>query len=275
MPELPEVEMCRSDLDHWATGRRLRRVIVADPGVVRPTLSTRPSEALPDGAAVLAGILEGQVAQQPVRAGKRIAWPFGKHAMALHLGMTGRWRLRDQEPRWGKLGLVFDGGPTVWFIDPRRFGCVSPHPVDGALALIRKGLGPDGLTAPPDGPALRARLVGRRAIKVALLDQAVVAGLGNIHVAEALWRSGIDPRRAASSLDDAEADRLAQAIPAQFRWALDAQGGDEELVYITDGGDNPFAVYGREHQDCRRCGGTVQRLPQGGRSTFWCPGCQA
>lgn len=275
MPELPEVEMCRRQLSQWGAGRRVAEVIVPDDGVVRPTLSTRPSEALPDGPARVDAALTGKVAAEPVRRGKRIAWSFGEHALALHLGMTGRWRVRDEEPRWGRFALRFEDGPTVWFIDPRRFGCVSLHPTEDALALIARGLGPDGLLDPPDGPTLRARLTGKRAIKVALLDQSIVAGLGNIHVVEALWRVHIAPTRRADSLDADEAAALARAIPEQFRWALKAQGGDDDLVYVTDGGDNIFAVYGREGQPCVRCEGTVERLSQSGRSTFWCPACQA
>ncbi len=266
--------MCRRFLAQWGAGKRIEDVIADDDSAIRTHLSTKPSDAVPGGLNKLQDALVGQVAGEPIRLGKRLGWPIGTHGLMLHLGMTGRWRTATQAPRWGRLGLHFEGGQTAWFIDPRRFGCVAL--VDGSqmLELLGAGLGPDALIEPPTGGQLAAALRGKRALKVALLDQRIVAGLGNIHAVEALWRAGIHPAIPCNALTAAAADALALAIPKQLNWALQEQGGDEDLVYVTDGGDNPFAVYGKEKEPCSKCGTAIEKSVMGGRSTFWCPSCQ-
>jgi formamidopyrimidine-DNA glycosylase len=137
-------------------------------------------------------------------------------------------------------------------------------------------LGPDpvhhGLTA-------AALLVGlgrtRRAVKVALLDQSLLAGVGNIHAAEACWRARLDPRRRADRLTRAEAAALARGLRATFRFALAKLDGPE-IVYLEAGGENPFHVYDRAGARCRHpgCQGTVRRIVQAQRSTYFCPRCQ-
>ena len=107
-----------------------------------------------------------------------------------------------------------------------------------------------------------------------MLDQTCLAGLGNIHAAEALWRAGLHPWTPVSVVPLATWEALARAIPNQLAQALSEIPVVDSFVYVTEGGDNPFAVYGREGQPCRRCGVAVQRALQSGRSTFWCPVCQ-
>jgi formamidopyrimidine-DNA glycosylase len=139
---------------------------------------------------------------------------------------------------------------------------------------VRDGAGPDALTEPLDGAGLVAALGGKRAIKVALMDQDRLAGLGNIHAAEACFRAGVAPQRPGASLSPAEWERLAAAIVAQLEATLAGVDPAEELQYVSEGGDNPFAVYGREGEACPRCGGAVAAETQAGRTTFWCPSCQ-
>lgn len=270
MPELPEVEVARRWLSRWSAGRAVVDVRVEDPACVRPRLDTRPSAALPDGAAALRSLV-GE-ARGVVRRGKRLGWASGCGAVLVHLGMTGHWvrRTSDEVPRFGRCGLVLDDGATLWFTDARRFGCLVPVASFDALG---EGLGPDALDEPCDGEALARRVGGRGPIKPRLLDQGRLAGLGNIHAAEALWRAGLAPDRSADALDGAAWARLADAIVAQLRFGLEVTDA-EEVVYLSDGGANPFTVYGREGAACPRCGGSVQRRIQAGRSTFWCPGCQ-
>lgn len=279
MPELPEVEIARRALARWTADRVVTAVEVVDPAVVRSHLSSRPSDAAPDGGAWLRASLPGTRPGIPLRIGKRIGWRFtgaADAALLVHLGMTGKWVRRGagELPRAGRLCLRLDDGAGLWFVDPRRFGCVTP--VDGAdlPAALARGLGPDALEAAPGPAGLRARLTGRRPIKVALLDQQALAGVGNIQAAEALWRARIHPELRADALSDAQWEALAAELPAQLRATI-AGEAEGEIRYLSEGGvENPFAVYGREGAPCRRCGALVERIHQAGRATCFCPVCQ-
>lgn len=270
MPELPEVETWRRAIHGWMVGRRVTAIHVLEPTSVRATLSTRPSPPAPS----LLRSIEAGAGSEVVgtgRHGKRMALQLGDAWWLVHLGMTGRFeRSGSEAPPHARVGWELASGEVVWFRDARRFGGVVPLAARGELS---EGLGPDALDA-LDGPRLAQRFSGRRAVKVALLDQGCLAGLGNIHAAEALWRAGIDPRRPVGEVSPDAWERLAEAIPAQLQDALAEMPSVEDFVYVTDGGENPFAVYGRADESCRRCDRSIQRVVQGGRSTFWCPGCQ-
>jgi formamidopyrimidine-DNA glycosylase len=135
-------------------------------------------------------------------------------------------------------------------------------------------MGPDALMEPMDGPSLQAVMVGRRSIKVALMDQARIAGIGNIHAVEALWRAGILPQRSCQELSVGEYGKLAISLVEQLRWTI-AQEENGEIQYVSDKGSlNPFQVYGRESESCTRCSDTITSKKDSGRTTFWCPGCQ-
>lgn len=275
MPELPEVENCRRQLVRMAMGRQVTAVLLPDPHAVRSRLSTNPRDADPRGPQRLRDAVLGRTLGAPVRRGKRLGWVLGEDALMLHLGMTGRWERHEDLPGpSGRIGLQLDDGFQLWFIDPRRFGCVVVLDASALDAALRKGLGPDPIVDPWTPEVLASRLTGRRAIKVALLDQTVVAGLGNIHAAESLFRAGIDPRRAVDTLTTTELDVLARAIEGQLASEI-ALLDDQPIHYVTEGGPNTFFVYGREGQSCRRCDGQVESFVQSGRSTFWCPGCQS
>jgi len=278
MPELPEVEIARRSLARWAAGRRVEAVRVPDPGAIRTHLSTRPSDALPDGPARLARSLVGARAEVPRRHGKRLGWAFTDPGAAVlaHLGMSGRFVHGDRTGtfRHGRLALDLDDGTTVWFVDPRRFGGFTPIAPERLTEAIAEGLGPDALADRLSADALRERLAGRRAIKVALLDQAKIAGVGNIQAAEVLWRARVHPEARATDLDEDAWERLAAVIPAQLERVVAAED-DGELRYLQEAWvDNPFEVYGRVDQPCPRCATPIARAVQAGRATFWCPGCQ-
>lgn len=266
MPELPEVEFCRRSLHRWATGRPVRGVEVHDPRSIRLTRTTRPSQGDPDGADRLAAIVTGALPAEPERRGKRLLWRFGDHALLLHLGMTGKWT-RLPSPHV-KVTLHLDDGP-LRFVDPRLLGGIVPTTAAEGPALLADGLGPDALTPP------LPRLTGRRAVKVALLDQAVVAGLGNLHAAEALWRAGIDPTTPCEALTPAQHRRLDRAVQEQLRFALDLLDADDEIAYVEDAGaPNPFPLYGKAGAPCPRCSTPIAKLVQAGRTTWYCPRCQ-
>lgn len=267
MPELPEVETARRQLERWAADRTIRRVRVLDPTTVRPSLSSRPT-TWPDGAARVAA-LSGP-ASRPLRHGKRLGWVIGDTGLLIHLGMTGSWVRQIDPPPHARLG--FEADAWFWFVDPRRFGCVVPVAGDALGAHLSEGLGPDALCAPLDAAGLAAAFGRRGPIKPALLDQARLAGLGNIHATEALWTARIAPHRSGATLSAASWDALARAIPAQLEGAIE---DTDALVYVNLGGDNPFRVYGREGAPCPRCKAPIIRTILGGRATFLCPTCQS
>lgn len=263
MPELPEVEFCRRALTRWAQGRRATGFTLHDPRCVRASRTARPSEGMPRGADALAATLSAPCG--PIRRhGKRLLWAFGDQALLLHLGMTGKWTRR--RPDAPKLQIDLPDGP-LWFDDPRLLGGIVPCSLADGERLLSEGLGPDALGPLPP-------LSGQAPIKVRLMDQAFVAGIGNLHAAEALWRARLHPAAPARS---AEAHRagLERAVHDQLRAGIDLLCAEEEITYIEeDASSNPFPVYRRAGRPCPRCGAAIARMIQGGRSTYWCPGCQ-
>jgi formamidopyrimidine-DNA glycosylase len=215
----------------------------------------------------------GEEVRDTARHGKRLGLEVGSGWWLVHLGMTGRFVRSLSEvaaPAHARVGWGLDDGHTVWFCDARRFGALVPLVDREALS---EGMGPDAL-APMEGPILAACFRGRRGVKVALMDQACLAGLGNIHAVEALWRAGVAPDRPVDDVPMEAWAELARAIPVQLAAGIAEVPDVQDFTYVTDGGENPFAVYGREGEPCPRCGDAVVRAVHGGRSTFWCPRCQ-
>jgi formamidopyrimidine-DNA glycosylase len=270
MPELPEVEFAARQLQDWMVGRRVVRAVIEASHVLRGA-SPR----------AIARSLEGKRLASVRRRGKYLLLAFeGGAGALLHLGMTGklvRRRAGAEEP-YSRARFELDDGFAVHLRDPRKFGRLAAGPV---AELQRReelsGLGPDAKD-PPIGPEALAERLGRthRPVKVALMDQRVLAGLGNLHAAEALHRAGVSPRRPSDRLRRDELERLAAGIAEAIAFALDQMpAGDAELEYVEEpGAPNPFLVYGRAGEPCRRCGGAVRSFPQGGRTTFYCPRCQ-
>lgn len=267
MPELPEVDHCGRTLQKWANGRRVVAVVVHDPRSVRASRTARPSEGREDGAAALAAVVTASPPGPMERHGKRLLWRFGDGALLLHLGMTGRWT-RTPHPH-AKVTLTLDDGAALTFADPRLLGGIVPTSLVAGRTLLHEGLGPDALDDP------FPPLTGRRAVKLALMDQAVVAGLGNLHAAEALWRARIAPDRPAETVTGERHTRLAEAVRDQLQFARRLLDAEEEVTYVEDAGaPNPFPVYQRDGEPCPRCGREIERFVQGGRGTWWCRGCQ-
>jgi formamidopyrimidine-DNA glycosylase len=267
MPELPEVEFCRRSLLRWSAGRAVREVEILDPRSIRASRSDRPTRGHPDGADRLRDIVLVAPPGEIRRHGKRLLWRFGAGALLLHLGMTGKWTRTPT--RYTKVRLGLDDGSSLCFVDQRLLGGIVPTTWGEGLALLSDGLGPDALDAP------LPRLTGNRAVKVALMDQSVVAGLGNVQAMEALWRAHIHPATPCDALTDAQRARLAEAVRAQLDATLAMFDGEEEIVYVEeDRSANPFAIYRRTGEPCPVCGTPIARMVQGGRSTYWCPACQ-
>ena len=266
MPELPEVEIARRNLERWLGGA---------PVTAAEADRTRVFRGADRNAFER---LRGRLAFAR-RRGKTLMLGFeGNQGFLCHLGMTGKWvsRATGQVEPYSRARLVLANDTVLHYRDPRLFGRIHPAPAD-ALELLPevRRLGPDPLLERVDAPRLKAAFgTSRVPLKVALLDQARLAGLGNIHAAEALWRAKLSPFRPAGALTDAEWRRLATAIRASIRFAL-ARESDEEIAYVEEPGTpNPFRVYGRAGERCFRCRGSVQCVRQAGRSTYFCPRCQ-
>jgi formamidopyrimidine-DNA glycosylase len=274
MPELPEVEHAARTLRRLALGRRIERA-VTDPRARRLFR--------PDGPAAVARALQGARLAEVARHGKQLLLALestgGLLGLLSHLGMTGKWTGGPAAPptAHARLSLLLDDGTALHYDDPRMFGRLRLVPgADFSAVPEVAALGPDPLLHGIDAAALAAGLAAtRRPVKVALLDQRLLAGVGNIHAAEACWRARLDPRRRADRLSRVEVAALARALRASFSYALAKLDGPQ-IEYLEEGGDNPFHVYDREGARCRHpgCGGEVRRIVQAQRSTFFCPGCQ-
>lgn len=269
MPELPEVE---------TTVRGLRPVLE---GARVAAIEPRRGDLRRPFPADLRQVMTGATITSLGRRAKYgLLHTDRDQTMIFHLGMSGRWRV-DPGELLAHDHLVIDtiAGRRVALNDPRRFGSVDLWQTDELDAFPAfAGLGPEPLGPDLTAAWLKQALAGRRAsIKIMLLDQRIVAGLGNIYVCEALYMARISPKRAGGRIALARLERLVEAIRAVLLSAIEAGGSslrdyarpDGELGYFS----KQFAVYGREGQPCS-CGGTVQRYAEGGRSTFWCPTCQ-
>jgi len=272
MPELPEVETVVRGLAGPLEGRRLARVEVRVPALRWP---------LPKG---LAKRLTGRRVLSLGRRAKYIVMRLeGGEVLLAHLGMSGRMLLvppgteRPAEPH-DHVVLVTDAGVEIRFNDARRFGMLDLVPEAGLAAHpLLRDLGPEPLGNEFSGPVLAAALAGKRTpIKAAILDQKVVAGVGNIYASEALFAAGLSPRRLAHTVQGERAERLAAAIKEVLQRAI-AAGGSTLRDYLQVNGElgyfaQQWAVYDREDQPCPgcSCGRGVRRLVQSGRSTFYC-----
>lgn len=211
--------------------------------------------------------------------------------LVMHLGMTGRFTVAgDQlgefhhatgtDPAHDHVVFHLSGDVRVTYNDPRRFGFMELWPAQQFQAYPRlTRMGPEPLSNAFSEAYLDMALKGRKApIKAALLDQSIIAGLGNIYVCEALWRAGISPKRIASSVPGQRAARLAIAINDVIAEAIEA-GGSSISDFASTSGElgyfqHSFAVYDREGQACKACGTSIRRIVQSGRSSFYCGTCQ-
>ena len=289
MPELPEVETVRRGLESALAGRR---ILAAE--------TRRPNLRFPFPKR-FADRLTGRRIEAADRRAKYLLLRLDDATVwATHLGMSGRFtvtRPGDPPPRprratagqgdgagWSltdahdHLVCEMEGGARLVFNDPRRFGYMLLEPADRLDAHPRfRDLGPEPLEPGFDGAYLAKALAGRRvSIKAALLDQRIVAGIGNIYACEALHRARISPLRKAGEISVAESDALAAAVRSVLTEAV-AAGGSSLRDYVQATGEmgyfqHAFAVYGREGGECPNCDcdGVITRVVQSGRSTFYC-----
>lgn len=264
MPELPEVELTRQHLARWMLHARLARVRTDDARIVRP-----------EKPRAFVRALTGRAVDRIERRGKWLKLTLDdRRYVFVHLGMTGWFvqvRPGEPPPRFERASFEVErrgARSRVAYVDARRWGRMIVARDD--IATWRE-LGPDPLDDGVDLEALARKLARRKrsSIKVALMDQTVLAGVGNIQANEALWKAGIDPRCKAGSLSTSDL----RAIASGLRWTIQRTLRDLQRRGLV--AEEAFCIYGRQGQPCPRCGHTLERVVLGGRSTTFCPGCQS
>lgn len=269
MPELPEVEFARGCIERWLKGKPLVRVEADRTRIVRGS-----------SPAALEELVQHKL-QRVERRGKWLLWQFDHDRGVLaHLGMTGKYIL--QKPKDGpvshsRVRFFREDGAVVHYQDPRMFGRMAAGPIEKLRADPGfHALGPDAWNDPPSADALYGTLHARkRAVKEVLMDQTVLAGVGNIYATEALFHAGVHPARAGSSLTPEECRDIAEGIHWSLARSLKMNKGDK-IVYVEEAGEheNPFLIYGKEGEPCPTCGTPLQSIRIGGRTSTFCPHCQ-
>ena len=281
MPELPEVETVRRGLAPVMEGKAILSVVL-----------NRPDLRFPLPARFAERVSGTRIEKLSRRAKFLVAELSSGDALIMHLGMSGRFTISDgtrpgdfhheipPNPKHDHVIFHVEGGKVVTYNDPRRFGFMELWPLQQMAQYPRlSGYGPEPLSNTFSHAWLNEALKGKSGpIKSVLLDQRVIAGLGNIYVCEALYRAGISPRRRASTVPGQRAAKLAVAINDVIREAIAAGGSSisdfkaatGELGYFQ----HTFSVYDREGEPCKSCGAPIRRIVQSGRSSFYCGACQ-
>ncbi|HTK48847.1 MAG TPA: bifunctional DNA-formamidopyrimidine glycosylase/DNA-(apurinic or apyrimidinic site) lyase [Gemmatimonadaceae bacterium] len=256
MPELPEVEAALDVLRTRVRGRAVTRVRLLHPALRR---RIRPAQ--------LRALAGARIVRVERRGKHQLLHLDDGRILHAHFRMNGDWevmRTGAPLPRFARAVLDLDDGASLVFVDSRALGTLDVHPAGVELEL---GLGPDAADPEWTAAQLAAALAPRRGpIKPALLDQRLVAGLGNIYAAESLWRARINPYTPCNALPRPRVVALRNAIAAVLRRATGSRYTDDDTVTLD--------VYDREGLPCRRCGTAIERVVQAGRSTYYCPQCQ-
>ncbi len=277
MPELPEVESIRWSLEPTLRGSRVVDVVLHRADIAHNEHGHTPTPS---------ALLRGAAIDRLERHGKQLAVVSSDgRVLVVHLGMTGNLRLLQEHEGESDLpphthavwSLKSSSGPaTLFFRDPRRFGGLTTLPSLAALSARWQELGPDALSV--TAPSLIKRLKGTRAVKAALLDQSVIAGVGNIYADEALFLAKVHPRRRCSSLRPAEIELLAESIRGVLGASI--QAGGTTLRDYADAAGRPGGfqkahnVYARAGRPCVACGASLRAILLAQRTTTYCPMCQ-
>jgi formamidopyrimidine-DNA glycosylase len=271
MPELPEVETTRRSVAAHVIGRRVLSLRVYDRRLRWP---------VPAG---LAKRVEGRAIDALDRRSKYLLFRLGADTLLMHFGMTGSLRLHPHAPpprrRHDHIDVVLDSGATLRYHDPRRFGAMLwlPPPADAHPLLA--SLGPEPFDDAFDAAYLHSETRRRAAaIKLALMDNALVVGVGNIYASESLFRAGIRPTTPARALSRPRLKRLVDAVRETLAEAI-AKGGSSLRDYVSGDGEpgsfqQSYFVYGREGERCRVCAAPIRSIRLGGRASAFCPRCQ-
>lgn len=273
MPELPEVETIKEDMVRKIKGRRINKVDIKDEKSVK----------IPSGREFKRRV-EGKTIQDIKRRGKYLILNLNSYELLIfHLKLTGRvlfFSPGEKEPDYSRVVFVFSNGSKLFFTDVRRFGeiyLLTRDEIDKVPAI--KSMGPEPLSPEFTARKLKEKLKGKRGkIKPALMNQAVLAGVGNIYSQEALYRTGIHPERNISRLTDREIEAIYHTLVEVLKEAIQHRGSSVD-AYVDlngkEGGHVPYLqVYGREGEKCPRCGSFIKKKKISGRGTYFCEGCQ-
>lgn len=277
MPELPEVETVRAALQLAVAGKKIKRLSHAAARLRYPLD--------PD---VISRATSGRMVKAFRRRAKYIVVDFDdsiNDCLVLHLGMTGSFRLAAKGDPLGTFDHVvweLEGGEQWIFTDPRKFGEVAvEQAAAGEWPERFAGLGPEPLSPDLNTGYLINRFKGRKQpVKTAILDQNIIAGIGNIYASEALFRAGIHPGRAAGNISRQRIEKLVLAVKSVLEDSIASGGTTIRDFKSLEGKEGYFSlcldVYGKAGDPCAKCGkkATIRRVKQSGRSTFYCPGCQ-
>lgn len=270
MPELPEVETTRRGVQPYIEGQLINKMIVRHRGLRWP---------IPEG---LETLVTGQTVQRVERRAKYLLLGCDKGTLIIHLGMSGRLRVLDNDDNIGKhdhVDIFFSNGHVLRFTDPRRFGAVlwTEHNTDQHPLIAH--LGPEPLSDAFSGDYLYQRARGRSSnIKSFIMNGEIVVGVGNIYANEALFLAGIHPAKAAGKISKAKMVKLVEAIKLVLDKALLAGGTTLRDFRKSDGKPGYFAqelhVYGRQNQPCLSCDQPISCIRQSQRATYFCKQCQ-
>ena len=274
MPELPEVETTLRGIAPHIQGKKVADVVLRQ---TRLRWQVNPN---------LAEILKEQEVLSCRRRAKYLIIGFSTGSLLIHLGMSGSLRIftcndaRIEHPdKHDHVDMVFADGTVLRYHDPRRFGAISWHEGAAEHHPLLEKLGPEPLSDDFSADYLYQKLkTQKRAVKLALMDNAVVVGVGNIYANESLFRSGILPHRPANKIKKKECAVLVETIKAVLQRAIETGGSTLRDFVNSDGKSGYFqqeyTVYGRHNEPCVRCGSLVQKEVLGQRGTFYCPNCQ-
>ena len=283
MPELPEVETLCRQLRTILPGEEILRIDLLDArlGKIEGLVGRRVEAVKRRGKFLQICISGGLTAELHLRMSGRLFWQKGGVPLLSRVRgsktaepLNGSGRIGSGPPviAYGRLVIDFPAG-TLILIDPRRFATFTVQPVDSAPALVEDALG--GLSARRLREIARTR---RLPVKSFLMDQRLIAGIGNLYACEILFAAGIDPRRPSSGLSPVEWRKVAKMAVAILERAVACRGTTvsdwRDLFGCSGTNQDCLAVYARQGEICRRCGGRIERITQGGRGTWFCPSCQ-
>lgn len=271
MPELPEVETIRQDLQKLIVGKKIVAIETDSPKQVQPSLSV-----------VTQAIVGTKILKIERRAKLLQIFLDNGRILIVHLKLTGRLlyrRKNDKEDQWTHVVISFSDETQLRFADSRKFGWIKLIEDEKELQKILASFGPEPLNDLTLAEFKQILKKNSRPIKIILMDQTKISGIGNIYACEALFLAKIDPRRPAKSLQDKEAEKLLTKIEAVLRLGLKYRGASDQDYLDAYGQKGAyqehFLVYGKNGKPCpNSCGGKIKRIVLGGRGTFYCPACQ-
>jgi len=270
MPELPEVETIRRDLEKLIVGKKVLDIETNSPKQVQPSLE------------VVKKAIVGTTIKKVQRRAKVLQLFFSNDAIIIvHLKLTGRLLVRNKSDRpddWQHITVSLDGGKELRFADARKFGWFRLVKDEKELQKILKEFGPEPFDDLNLSVFKKILSSTSQPVKIILMDQQKIAGVGNIYANEALFLAGIDPRRAANKVSEKETEKLYHSLEEVLKAGLRYRGASDQYYLDALGQKGAyqehFLVYGRQGQKCPNCSGLIKRIAVGGRGTFYCPACQ-